>query len=509
MKYFSNKLFGLALSTLSITGLTACNGDNNNDSSNLMTPPTAVTLDSVMANFKNGTTLPTKVILTTKDGDGKTVNVYQGGYGSDAFVNPNDPTQFYAITDRGPNADVYNGNPAIEKGEGKAFPKPDYTPNVGLFQIGNDGKISLIKVIEFKRPDGVTKMTGLPNPVNGATKEVAYVQNTQDSAYSTLMLTDQTKPYDPVTNPTKTDPYGFDSEGLAVMKDGTFWVSDEYGPHIVHFDTNGREIARINAFSTGEGASTYTVNGKLITLPAEFKNRRANRGMEGLTITPDQKYLVGIMQSALYNPDKTTKKSTLTRIVRIELATGTIEQFIYRQQNTTTDSNSGLVAIDKDNYYVIERDGEMPATNALASKKVYKISLKDATNIESIENSSVCMAIGCPTDNTFQDDKLGLTIGGKTLEQITVNDDGWAILEAKGIRPVAKTEYLDAVKKLNYPHDKLEGLLLFPNGALGLINDDDFGISAQVKDGKDFITNKYIDKANTDVDSDRLYIVKP
>lgn len=490
------KLTLLAVATASL--LAACNNDNNSTVSfDTSTPNTSY--ETLLANFKNGTALPSKVLLNTKDADGKTVNVYQGGYGSDAFVNPNNPTQFYALTDRGPNADVVNGDPNLDKGEGKAFPVPSYTPNLGLFQLGNDGKISLVKVIEFKRPDGTTKVTGLPNPVNGATKEVAYIQNTTDTGFDRLMLVDQTKPYDAFTNPTKTDPYGFDPEGLAVMKDGTFWVSDEYGPHIVHFDANGREIARINAFDTGEGASTYKVNGKLITLPAEFKKRRANRGMEGLTVTPDQKYLVGIMQSALYNPDKTTKKSTMTRIMRIELATGNIEQFIYQQQSTATDSNSGIVAIDKDTFYVIERDGELPQFNAAAIKKVYKISLASATNLESITN----------TTDIVQDVNLGLMVGGKTLEQLTLTADGWNVLASKGIRPVSKTEYLDAVMKLNYPHDKLEGLLLFPNGTLGLINDDDFGIAAQVKDSKDFITPKYIDKANSDIDSDRLYIYRP
>ena len=216
-------------------------------------------------------------------------------------------------------------------------------------------------------------------------------------------------------------------------------------------------------------------------------------------ITPDQKYLVGIMQSALYNPDKTTKKSTMTRLVRIELATGNIEQFIYQQQSTDSDSNSGIVAIDKDTFYVIERDGELPQLNAAAIKKVYKISLAGATNLEAVTN----------TTDIVQDVNLGLMVGGKTLEQLTLTADGWNVLASKGIRPVSKTEYLDAVMKLNYPHDKLEGLLLFPNGTLGLINDDDFGIAAQVKDSKDFIQPKYIDKANSDIDSDRLYIYRP
>lgn len=491
-----NPLFKSITLTLGICvtaplALTSCNKDNN-DSQSVFEKPN---LQTTLANFKNGTALPNKVIATIKDASGKDVTIYQGGYGSDAFVNPNDPTQFYAMTDRGPNADVKNGDKTIEKGEGKAFPMPSYTPSVGLFQIGNDGKISLVKIIELKRPDGVTKVTGLPNPVNGATKEIAYIQNKTDAGYSTLMLVDQSKLYDAIANPTKTDPYGIDTEGLAVMKDGTFWVSDEYGPHIVHYDANGRELERINAFTQGEGASTFKVNGKLITLPAEFKNRRANRGMEGLTVTPDNKYLVGIMQSAMENPNKDTKKSTLTRIVRIELATGNIEQFVY-QQNPESDSNSGIVAIDKDTYYVIERDSETLSVNANAVKKIYKIDLKTATNLESIVTNGTLA----------QDDKLGLTIGGKTLEQLTVTADGWNTLKTNGINPVAKTQYLDAVKQFQYPHEKFEGLMLFPNGALGLINDDDFGIIPQVVNGKDFITVKTIDKAGKDIDSNRVYI---
>ena len=57
------------------------------------------------------------------------------------------------------------------------------------------------------------------------------------------------------------------------MNDGTFWVSDEYGPHIVHYDANGKEIGRINPF-VNDVRNTFT-------LPQEFSYRRANRGMEG------------------------------------------------------------------------------------------------------------------------------------------------------------------------------------------------------------------------------------
>ena len=144
-----------------------------------------------------------------------------------------------------------------------------------------------------------------------------------------VIAKDPSKPYDPLTNPIKLDDYGLDSEGLAALNDGTFWVSDEYGPHIVHYDANGKEIGRINPF-VNDVRNTFT-------LPQEFSYRRANRGMEGLTITPDQKTLVGIMQSTMDLPTKAVNKSTLTRIVTINLETGKVAQYLYRQE---IDANS-------------------------------------------------------------------------------------------------------------------------------------------------------------------------
>jgi len=48
--------------------------------------------------------------------------------------------------------------------------------------------------------------------------------------------------------PVTRDPYGYDSEGLVALPDGTFWVSDEYGPYLTHFDANGYELGRLTPY---------------------------------------------------------------------------------------------------------------------------------------------------------------------------------------------------------------------------------------------------------------------
>ena len=45
-----------------------------------------------------------------------------------------------------------------------------------------------------------------------------------------------------------TDPNGYDPEGLVALADGSFWVSDEYGPFITHFDATGKQMERLSPF---------------------------------------------------------------------------------------------------------------------------------------------------------------------------------------------------------------------------------------------------------------------
>jgi hypothetical protein len=426
--------------------------------------------------FAQGSVLPYQV-LAQYQANGTTIDspfsIRQGGFGSDVAAHPTNKKQFYALTDRGPNADYDDG----VHGAGKIFPLPDYVPKIGLFEVQDDGSVKLVKTILLKDRNG-KNISGLPNTAAlGGTGETPYDINGR------VITVDPNKPYDPVTNPIKLDDYGLDSEGLAALKDGTFWVSDEYGPHIVHYDANGKEIGRINPFPN-DARNNFT-------LPQEFSYRRANRGMEGLTITPDQKTLVGIMQSTMDLPTKAVNKSTLTRIVTIQLDTGKIGQYLYRQE-IEANSNSAIVAINDHEFLVLERDGAFLKDEPNIMKHVYRIDLRNATNLENV------VAQG----DIQQDPKLGLTIAGKTLEQYVLAQ-GWDKLQALNIQPVSKTLVLDMAKRVSYAHDKMEGLWLIDQHHLGVVNDDDMGVWKNSKG----LEAKYLDQARTRIDASTLYVI--
>lgn len=456
------------------------------------------------SNFIQGSALPFNILdkqYINAAYPSEPLEIRNGGFGSDAAAHPTNPNQFYVLTDRGPNADFVGS-----AGAGKRFLIPDYTPRIGLFELQENGTISKVKEILLKDASGIP-ITGLPNPkALGGTNEVPY------DAAGNLMTVYPELPFDEVTNPIKNDIHGLDPEGLAALKDGSFWVSDEYGSHLVHYDSQGVEIERINPFVNDERnnvMSNVMSNGKPILLPTEFKNRRANRGMESLTITPNQTMLVGIMESSMDNPDKSGRASTLTRMITINLLDGQIAQYLYRL-NQAEHVTSGIVALSNHEFYIIEHDRKMPLQEASVQKHIYKIDINQATDINDITAIS---KINHRDYHIKHDSSMGLMINEQTLEQfISISDDNWQVLEALAIHPVRKMLVVDVIAELDYPHDKLEGLWLRQDGSLGLLNDDDFAITdSSITDanGNPTLEQKYLDSEKIIEDSNRLYIVMP
>ncbi|MDO6810007.1 esterase-like activity of phytase family protein [Zobellia galactanivorans] len=383
--------------------------------------------------------LPYSVLSTINN----TVEIRNGGFGSGATSHPTKGNEFYAITDRGPNTDYLDG---------KKFPVVSYTPRIGHYRVTESGKIELLEEILLKDPSGQL-ISGIPNPEGkGATGEI---------------------PYDADGNAIAFDDFGLDSEGIVALKDGTFWVSDEYGPHIVHYNANGVQLERISPIGVNEDTGDRK-------LPAVFAKRRANRGMEGLAVTPDEKTLVGIMQSTMYNPEKI--QSNITRIVTFNLETGYTRQYVYVQE-TANLSNSEITAISNTEFLVVERDGKFAGAGA-AQKHIYKINLAGATDIS-----------GSNPKN-----ELGLMVGDKTIEQSTAEE-----LAEANIVPVQKELVVDLVAEFGYRHDKLEGIWLVDDNTLGFINDDDFTVSDNDGDG---VIEQKILPGSTDIDASSLYLVK-
>jgi len=158
----------------------------------------------------------------------------------------------------------------------------------------------------------------------------------------------------------------FDPEGIVVAPDGTFYVSDEYGPYIFQFDRQGNIVRRI------EIPSKFSILNPSGDPTAELRNnsqgRQANRGMEGLAISPDGSTLFGIMQNALIQDagldmplpaDPTVAPGRLglnNRILKVDLSTGATSEYVYVVDAINRGQGvSEILAINDHEFLVVER----------------------------------------------------------------------------------------------------------------------------------------------------------
>lgn len=380
------------------------------------------------------------------------VHITNSGHGSSFHAAPSaelvdHQSVFYGLTDRGPNVD---GDLAGK--EVKVEPVVDFQPNITKFVLRNG-------VMEPRETIGL-KRNG--KPINGQLNGQA------DTGETIVDITG--RKLAPSDN-------GLDPEGLVAAKDGSFFVSDEYGPFIVHFDADGNEIDRLNPY---EG-----------TLPAELRFRTANKGMEGLTLSPDGKTMYGVMQSALTMPDIKGKSKNVpfVRIVAIDTAsmkvTGQYLYMLHSSQAHTTVSE--ISALGNHTLLVDERDGKAGSDTF---KRLYRIDLAQATNLLDLANA-------------YDPDKGGVLVDGKSLEGYVSHTDGAKAneqvaaetLRAAGISPAQGRLYLDVTKLVwgvdpsgnTFSHDKVEGVAVTKGGQhLTLANDSDFGLEGSSHTGTQF-----------------------
>jgi hypothetical protein len=191
----------------------------------------------------------------------------------------------------------------------------------------------------------------------------------------------------------------FDTEGIRVSNDGlSVFISDEYGPYIYQFSR--LTGARVRTFALP--SQFYVTNLSPVganEISGNTVGRTANKGMEGLAITPDGRTLVGIMQNALIQ-DATAGAKKLLRIVTIDIASGHVtHQYAY----LLTDGSgvSEICALNDHEFLVDERDGKGRESNGTGPgeeakiKKLYKIDLANAVDVSAMDGPTAALnAVG-------------------------------------------------------------------------------------------------------------------
>lgn len=192
----------------------------------------------------------------------------------------------------------------------------------------------------------------------------------------------------------------FDPEGVRVTHNGRLLVSDEYGRYIYEFNRFGKLRHRIRVPDKFEIENpSADGNTELMT---NTKGRQANRGMEGLAISPDGGILFGLMQNPLIQDgalDQSFKRIGInSRLLKVNLGAGLTQEFVYQIEpgNGSKNGMNEILAVNDHQFMVIERDGKA-GTDAL-TKKIYLIDIAGATDVSSFDSlpQSCTAEVDCP-----------------------------------------------------------------------------------------------------------------
>jgi hypothetical protein len=366
--------------------------------------------------------------------------VLRSGYGSGLARRSGDaPDLFWAVGDRGPNLKVnaaieryglHHLSPLSDLSGAKIMPRPSIGPALAQFQlVGNE--IRIVRELRLATSDG-TPLSGLAHPGSDA------------------LLSEPV--FDLSGTPLPPDPCGMDSEGLAAVSDGSFWVGDEFGPALVHFDATGRMIKRL----LPTGSAPVDPGVEAAGLPQIASRRQLNRGFEALALSPDERWLMLGFQSPLAHPDEEAHRGGRhVRLWRLALSDGrVVAQYAY----------------PLDPAAAFRRDvakGSFERSDIKVSEILW---LPDGSLLVLERGSETGKIYRCEIDPACELPAEHLDIAHRpTLEQLS------AASATFPLPTLSKTLVLDTDDYTHVSAD-LEGMVMLAPDALLLVNDNDFGV---------------------------------
>ena len=212
---------------------------------------------------------------------------------------------------------------------------------------------------------------------------------------------------------------------MRVSNDGlTIFVSDEYGPYIYQF-------LRFN----GQRVRTYTLPSKYYVsnlssmgateIAGNTSGRVANKGFEGLAISPDGSTLAAMLQAPLIQDSAQGGAATkLLRIITIDVRSGQVtHEFGYLL--TTGSGISEIIALNDHEILVDERDGNgLGNGNNAKVKQIFKVNLATAPDVSNMDGLTA--AANAAQKTLLLDIVKVLTANGITADKIPAKIEGLA-----------------------------------------------------------------------------------
>lgn len=241
-----------------------------------------------------------------------------------------------------------------------------------------------------------------------------------------------------------------DPESIVRVADGTYWIGDEFGPFLLHFDRAGR-LLDAPVPLPGVFAPENPLRGEI---PA---NLGSSRGFEGMTRSPDGKTLYPLLEGTVAG-----EPAGSLRLNEFDLAARayTGKRWVYQLEAPTGHAIGDATMVDDHRLLVIERDNGEGA--AAKFKRIYLADLRDRDH----------------------DGKLDKTLVADLLD----------IANPKGVGGFGDP--------FRFPFTTIEDVLILDDRTLAVLNDNNFPFSAGRTPGQpdndEFIVIRLADRLRID-----------
>ncbi len=221
--------------------------------------------------------------------------------------------------------------------------------------------------------------------------------------------------------------FDFDVESFVIAEDGTFWVGEEFGPYLLHFDSTGKlldaPIPTPNFVTPNSTDLVRSPDNPAVLAGNATENLARSKGYEGLAINPGKTKLFALLEGFVQGDPEDT-----LRIHEFDLATQQFTELTGRYRLDSPDYAIGdITVVNENEYLVIERDNE--EGDAAQFKKIFKIDLSQQDDNGYVAKEEVVDLLNINDPNDLNGDsrtKFGFPF--VTIEDVLVVDQNTVLV---------------------------------------------------------------------------------
>ncbi|RAS61339.1 hypothetical protein C8D87_110290 [Lentzea atacamensis] len=198
-----------------------------------------------------------------------------------------------------------------------------------------------------------------------------------------------------------------DIESVTRGADGTYWMGDEFGPYLLHFDRAGRLMAPPVPLPGVRAPEN----------PAGNPNIGGSKGFEGITLSPDGKTINALLEGTVAGDTPGT-----LRLNEFDIASNSFTGTTWHYQLESPNFAIGdAIAVDRNRLLIIERDSAQ-GVDAIV-KRVYLADKRDKDSDGKLDKTMVADLLNLANPKHIGGHADPFKFPFVTIEDVTIIDD--------------------------------------------------------------------------------------